>query len=186
MPTRALCLVVLVGLGAAACSGTSERTPPADAVSLGSTTTTLAEDDPPIVIGGAPGADGHLPVRLNPMAWSQIETERVEEDPDDPFHEIRSAGHPDFHFEVELHDEAGPGWTGERGLFTTDCIKAGICVRLDPDGGAGPVNPITADPGGEIEIEQIEGGLVLRFRNLVFVRDPEVSYRIDEMFIDTT
>lgn len=161
------------------------ETPPADAVSLGTTSTTLSKDDPPVVIGGAPGADGHRPVRLNPKAWDDVATRIDDEDPDDRFHELHSEGHDNFWFGVELH-EKGPGWTGELGLFATDCIGAGICVRFDPDGGAGPTPPLLAGPTGEVDVERLEGGYVLTFRNLIFTREDAVTYRVDTVVIDTT
>ncbi|HVM41309.1 MAG TPA: hypothetical protein VM618_11100, partial [Acidimicrobiia bacterium] len=152
-----------------ACSGSdAPRTPPAAAVALGPTSTTASPDDPPIVIGGAPGTDGHLQVRLNPSAWEGIKARLVDDDPRDPYYELHSDGHDEFWFGVELHTVVGPGWTGEVGLFATDCVNNGICVRFDPDGGAGPMGPMLAGPLGEIDIEQLEDGFVLGFRNLVF------------------
>lgn len=184
---RSALLVLVVPFLLTACAGGDRpQTPPADAVSLGTTSTTLSENDPPVVIGGAPGADGHLPVRLNPMAWEGIATTVVTDDPQDPYHELHSDGHDDFWFGIELHTDEGPGWTGELGLFATDCIGAGICVRFDPDGGAGPVGPLLAGPNGEVDIEQIEDGYALVFRHLIFTREDGVTYRIDTVVIDTT
>lgn len=177
-------IVFATSLLAASCSGDEgPNTPPADAVSLGSTSTTTSREDPPVVIGGAPGPDGHLPVRLNPSAWEEIEASYFDDDPLDPYHELHSVGHDNFWWGVELHTDEGAGWTGELGLFATDCIEAGICVRFDPDGGAGPIGPLLADPNGEAQIDQIEGGYQLVFRNLIFHRDDGVSYRIDQLTI---
>ncbi|MGH2652639.1 MAG: hypothetical protein ACRDHK_15680 [Actinomycetota bacterium] len=184
---RAMASAVGCALLATGCGGSDRsRTPPADAISLGTTSTTLSENDPPVVIGGAPGADGHLPVRLNPKAWKGIATRMVTDDPQGPYHELHSDGHDDFWFGVELHTVKGPGWTGELGLFATDCVGAGICVRLDPDGGAGPIGPLLAGPTGEVDVEQIENGYSLVFRHLIFTRDDGVTYRIDTVVIDTT
>lgn len=177
-------ILVIIGLLAAACSGdTGSNTPPADAVNLGSTSTTRSSEDPPAVIGGAPGPDGHLPVRMNPSAWQEIEASHIDDDPLDPYHELHSVGHDNFWWGVELHTDKGAGWTGELGLFATDCIDAGICVRFDPDGGAGAIAPLLAEPNGEAQIDQIEGGYQLVFRNLIFRRDDGASYRIDQLAI---
>lgn len=182
-------MATLVGFAviATACgSDESSQTPPAAAISLGTTSTTLSDDDPPVVIGGAPGADGHLPVRLNPNAWDDIAARLVTDDPEDPYHELHSEGHDNFWFGVELHTVKGPGWTGELGLFATDCVGAGICVRFDPDGGAGQIGPLLAGATGEVDIEQLGGGYLLVFRNLIFTRDDGVTYRVDSVAIDTT
>lgn len=183
--TRAVLSIAGLAVLTVACGGQDgPQTPPADAISIGTTSTTLSEDDPPIVVGGAPGPDGHLPVRLNPLAWEGIATTYDTDDTDDPFHELHSEGHDDFWFGIELHTEQGPGWTGELGLFATDCVGAGICVRFDPDGGAGPIGPLLAGETGEVDVEQIEGGFTLLFRNLIFTRDDGVSYRIDAVTIE--
>lgn len=186
VPFRTASAAVGVLLVLAGCRGDqSDETRPADAVALGPTSTTLSPDDPPVVIGGAPGSDGFLPVRLNPQGWEDIATRIDTEDAADRFHEIHSEGHDNFWFGVELH-EKGPGWTGELGLFATDCIGAGICVRFDPDGGAGDLPPLLAAPTGEIDVEQIEDGYLLVFRNLIFAREDGITYRIDTVAIDTT
>lgn len=179
--------MALLGVLASACaSGNGGETPPAAAVSPTPSSTVASEDDPPLVIGGAPGTDGHLPVRLNPMAWEDVATRFVDDDANDPYHELHSEGHDDFWFGVELHTVQGPGWTGETGLFATDCIGAGICVRFDPDGGAGAIGPLLAAPNGEVDIEQLDDGYRLTFRNLIFTRDDGATYRVDEVTIDTT
>ena len=161
-------------------------TPPAAAVSLGTTSTTLSDDAPPVIIGGAPGADGYLPVRLNPGAWERVAMRLDGEDPEDPFYELHSEGHDNFWFGVELHTVKGPGWTGEVGLFATDCLGAGICVRFDPDGGAGPIGPLLAAATGEVDVEKLDGGADLVFRHLIFTRDDGVSYRIDTVTLKAT
>lgn len=186
-PSRLLAAALALAALAVACGGDgSSPTPPAAAVSLGPTSTTLSRDDPPVVIGGAPGADGHLPVRLNPRAWEGIATRFVGDDPLDPYHELHSDGHDDFWFGLELHTLEGPGWTGELGLFATDCLGAGICVRFDPDGGAGPIGPLLAGATGEVDVGQLEGGYLLTFRNLIFTRPDTVTYRVDTVVLDTT
>lgn len=185
--SRGRATVVLVALAALATACTDDpgmSAPTSDTVTLDTTSTTVASDRPPAAIGGAPGPDGHRAVRLNPGAWETIATSFVEEDTDDPYWELHSEGHDDFWFGVELHPETGAGWTGELGLFATDCEEAGICVRFDPDGGAGPIGPILSRPVGEVDIEALEDGPVLMFRNLVFVRNDGVSYRVDEVRID--
>lgn len=182
--TASLAAVALLGAGCDSDSGPS--TPPADAISLGPTSTLVSPDDPPVAIGGAAGADGHRAVRFNPAAWERVATSYVDDDPADPYYELHTEGHDHFWFGVELHPDVGPGWTGELGLFATDCEGAGVCVRFDPDGGAGPIGPILSQPDGEVQIEQLEQGLAMTFRHLVFVRSDGVSYRVDEVRVDTT
>lgn len=177
--------LLLAILGTACSGGDDSQTAAADAIPLGLTTTTLSKSDPPVVIGGAPGPDGHLPVKLNPPAWKKITTRVDADDPQDPFEELHSDGHDDFWFGVELHAVQGAGWTGELGLFATDCIGAGICVRFDPDGGAGPIGPLLAAPTGEIDVRRIDGGFTLVFRNLIFTRPDAVTYRADAVTVET-
>jgi len=124
-------------------------------------------------------------VRLNPAAWEDVAFRFDNDDSSDPFYEIHSDGHENFWFGVELHTVDGAGWTGELGLFATDCLGAGICVRFDPDGGAGPIGPLLAAPTGEIDVEQLDGGANLVFRHLIFTRDDGVAYRIDTVVLDT-
>lgn len=184
LPAVAVALAVL----ATACGDESgPATPAADAVSMGSTSTTSGGDAPPVVVAGAAGPDGHRRVILNPDAWEGIAATFVDDDPTDRYHELHSDGHDDFWFGVELHPDVGPGWTGERGLFATDCAGAGICVRFDPDGGAGPMGPLLAEPSGEVEIEAVEeGDYSMIFRNLIFRREDTLSYRIDSVTIEAS
>ena len=186
-PAVAAAGLALVVLATAACGDdTVSEAPEQETVALDTTTSVVPEDAPPISIGGAPGPDGHRPVRLNPQAWERIATRFNDDDPVDPFWELNSEGHDDFWFGAEFHAETGPGWTGERGLFATDCEGAGICVRFDPDGGRGPTPTLLSQPDGEVEIDRIERGFQLTFRNLIFVQDDGVSFRIDQVTIDTT
>jgi hypothetical protein len=184
-PPILVALVALLAAGSACGDDGAPRTPPAAAVSLGTTSTLLSPGDPPVVVGGAPGTDGHLPVRLNPLSWKTIASERREDDPRDPYYEVHSEGHDDFWFGVELHTVEGLGWTGEQGLFATDCATTGICVRFDPDGGEGPIVPMLAGPLGEVDVEEVGSRISLAFRNLVFTRDDGVTYRIDAVPLRT-
>jgi hypothetical protein len=178
-----LALVLSASLAACGDDATTEA-PPAAAVSLGTTSTTLSPDDPPVVIGGAPGPDGHLPVRLNPEAWEDVVAEMNDDDVEDPYYELHTEGHDDFWFGVELHTVVGPGWTGELGLFATDCRNNGLCVYFDPDGGAGPSPPLLASANGEIDVVQLEDGISLTFRNLVFEEPGRPGYRVDSLHVE--
>lgn len=181
----AVCLLAVFLAGACGGEG-APRTPPAAPISLGATSSTGASTDPPIVIAGAPGPDGHRAVHLNPAAWKGIEARFVDSNPDDPYYEVHSEGHDDFWFSVELHTVQGPGWTGETGLFATDCVNNGICVRFDPDGGGGPIPTLTADPLGEVDVERLGEAPVLIFRNLVFRVPGGPSYRVDTVRIEAS
>ena len=168
----AICVLALLGT---ACG--DDTASPASPVPVDDTTSTTSsalaassdDDAPPVLVASAPGPEGYLAVELHPEAWSGLAVED-RGTADDPYHSLQSKGDEGFWFGVDLHWVVGPGWTGELGVFTTDCDANGICVRFDPDGAAGPTNPILASPEGEIDIRQLEPGYLLVLHNLVFVQ----------------
>ena len=133
-------------------------------------TTTSAAPAGEAIAFGEPGADGAVPVTLDPGAWAGVYA-GFSENEGDPLHQLHSEGEDGFFFNVELYTVYGAGWTGQTGTFATDCEANGICVYLDADGtGAAPA--VLAEADGEIEIRSVEGGYDMTLRGLTFTGSP--------------
>lgn len=133
-------------------------------------TTTSAAPAGEAIAFGEPGADGAVPVTLDPGSWAGLYAGFSDND-GDPLHQLHSEGEDGFFFNVELYTVYGAGWTGQTGTFATDCEANGICVYLDVDG-TGPAPAVLAEADGEVEIRSIDGGYDMTLRGLTFTGSP--------------
>lgn len=145
------------------------------------TTTSMPDAGTDAIAFGEPGADGSVPVTLDPSVWSGLYS-GFSDNAGDPLHQLHSEGEDGFYFNVELYTVYGAGWTGETGTFATDCDANGICVYLDSDG-TGPAPAVLAGADGEIEIRQIEGGYDMTLSGLTFTGSP--TYTIASVDLST-
>jgi hypothetical protein len=127
----------------------------------------------PVIVLGAPGADGVIPVvidgaRLDPL-FDQFQ------DGADPLYLIHTQ-QEDVFVGVELYTVFGSGWTGELGTFPTDCTTHGICIYLDPDG-LGPL-PGGGPGEGTITITELEGARIVTLDDIEITADDGQVYSL--------
>jgi hypothetical protein len=140
-----------------------------------------------VVIGDTLAAEGCTLVTFNPAAWSPLY--RAYNPGSDPFFHIHT-NDQGFFVGLELYTVYGPGWTGQLGVFSTDCTANGICVYINPNASS----PYLAT-AGEIEIgalSQTDGAvdlpIDLTLRDITFEPVPGTAgtgcYHVDELEIE--
>lgn len=165
---------------------TATEAPPTETATAPPPTATATATAEALVIGSETAADGCTLVSLNPAAWSPLYT--AYNPGSDPFFHIHTTDEG-FFVNLELYTVFGAGWTGETGVFETDCTANGICVYLVPV----PGSPYLAS-AGEIEItalsqtdDVLDFPIDLSLRDLTFDPVPGSSstgcYHVEEVRI---